>query len=117
MDAENSPNRAVFNMHNKFSPNWQRQISSPSSNASNSPSVSQMNYRSNFFRRNQSWNNINKHGKRHSYQDLTSLNETCNSSDSSLGSRSPTPNKYYKESNQTESSDDRESIQSDQNFK
>lgn len=61
----------------------------------------------------QNWNTGNKLGKRHSYHDLQSHHESYNSSDSSLGSRSPTPNKHLKSSStSTDSSDDRDSLSS-----
>ncbi|XP_008207094.1 poly(A) RNA polymerase gld-2 homolog A isoform X3 [Nasonia vitripennis] len=58
-------------------------------------------------------NNNNKLGKRQSCQDLSLLQDSsCNSSDSGLSSRSPTPNKHYKGGSQTESSDERDSLNS-----
>ena len=58
------------------------------------------------------WNNNKLAHKRHSYQDLALLQESCNNSDSGFSSRSPTPNKHHKGGSQTESSDERDSLTS-----
>ncbi|KAJ8687070.1 hypothetical protein QAD02_022864 [Eretmocerus hayati] len=60
------------------------------------------------------WNNANnKINKKNSFQDLPSNRDSCNSSDSGLSSRSPTPNRHLKSnSSQAESSDDRDSLSS-----
>lgn len=109
---------------------WPQRLNSPSSapstpqriNTSNGPSVTpvqqqRVNYKpmSVGSLKKHTWNNNNnnnKLGKRQSCQDLSLLRESCNSSDSGLSSRSPTPNKHYKGGSQTESSDDRDSLNS-----
>lgn len=62
-----------------------------------------------------SWINtgFNRQGKRQQrYSETSSSQETNISSDSGVSSRSPTPNKYFIEATQAESSDDRDSVNS-----
>ncbi|XP_011494261.1 PREDICTED: poly(A) RNA polymerase gld-2 homolog A-like isoform X2 [Ceratosolen solmsi marchali] len=106
--------------------NWPQRMNSPNSapttpqrmNTSNPLSITPVQPRINYrpmttgSTKKHVWSNNNKLDKRHSYQDLPLLQESCNNSDSGFSSRSPTPNKYYKSSSQTESSDERDSLPS-----
>ncbi|XP_058800109.1 poly(A) RNA polymerase gld-2 homolog A-like isoform X2 [Phymastichus coffea] len=107
--------------------NWQHRLNSPLNgpstpqrmNASHglpvTPIQGKLNYRpmSAGSTKKQTWHNGNKLGKRHSYHDIPSHQESHNNSDSSVSSRSPTPNKHLKSSNTcTESSDDKDSLSS-----
>lgn len=114
------------NVQNGVTTNWQR-LNSPNHtpvtpqrmhtsiiNSPVTPVQNQMNYRpmSADSVKKQPWNHNNKLGKRHSHQDLPLHRESYNSSDSGFSSRSPTPNKHYKSSSTTESSDEHESLSS-----
>lgn len=108
MDVETSPHQSSYHITDRTIGNWERRVNSPT------PAMSPPRYNYRALpgpQKKQTWNNFYKQGKRHPYTE-TYNHEPYHSSDSSLGSRSPTPNKYYKDGSQTESSDDRESINS-----
>ena len=104
-------------MENNSGPldNWQRR--SGSSNNTSMPPPSYMNYRNNptASLKKQNWHN-NKSSKRNNYRDPLPQKEIY-SSDSGFGSRSPTPNKHPVEGSQNESSDDRDSVSSNDQTK
>ena len=117
---------ANYGIHNNGTAgNWTQRMSSPNSapatpqriNTANGLSITPVQQRMNC--RPMSTGSVKKHtwsntklNKRHSYQDLPLLRESCNNSDSGFSSRSPTPNKHHKGGSQTESSDERDSLAS-----
>ncbi|XP_076243113.1 poly(A) RNA polymerase gld-2 homolog A isoform X2 [Calliopsis andreniformis] len=110
MGVEIPPLRRIEYMQSNngtASENWQRRLNM-SNNASIIPSP-HLAFRptSNGLVKRSNW--YGKNGKRTSYRDSLGNNEKYGS-DSGFSSRSPTPNKHQIDSNQTESSDERDSI-------
>lgn len=123
MGVEAPLRRANYSMQGGGSStgHWQRRATSTSNSPTLPPPLPHMNYRptSTGSMKKLAWtNNNNKLAKRSIFRESPPQQETY-SSDSGFSSRSPTPNKYYADGSQTESSDERDSLASlsDQDFK